>query len=286
MNINDAIKALNSGGSIKMYIPSLKYAPLFRPMNTGLQKTLGRIALNSEDQYHSGMMRLALFEDLLLENTHEYKASMLKNVDMIAFQTQLKMQTSSMLPIEVICTKCGAQTKIIIDLKKLLDNCSNHEFKTFKVEIINNKKENQKYEFVLEEPSYMDILILSESVRKSQDILSDTVMEAQFYYVYSKLCLYVSEVRFNGDEITGNDGQKFNKLPIQDRLKFFDSIDQSITIDEDNKNSLINIIIDNFSDEALSEELFKNVYEVPKCTNPECDQMLEGVVTYDSFFQF
>lgn len=283
MNIEDAIKALDSGGSVKMMVPSFKYAPLFKPMNTGIQKTLGRISLNSDNLYHAGMMRLALFDELLLENKHEYKASLLKVVDMVAFHAQLKMQTSKTIDMVFTCGKCGTTTNVKVDLEKILKNCCSYTFRKFSIKVSGGSPSHD-YEFVICEPSYMDTLILAESVRKSQDVLSETLNEAEFYYAYSKLCLYISEVKLDGNLITNNDNRPFNMIPVQDRLKFFDSIDQRITISEDNPDSLLNFISKNFSEEDISGSLFNGTYSPDVCSNKECGQKMENVITYDTFF--
>jgi hypothetical protein len=244
---------------------------------------MGTISINSYDYYYSGMMRLALFDELLLENTHEYKSSMLTTIDMIAFLAQLKLQISEELKIPVACKKCGANQDVSIDLKKLIENCSNHEFKQFNIEAEGGEPFH-KYKFVLKEPSYMDDLILAESVRKSKVNLADTVTEAQFYYMYSKLCLYVSEVFMDGDEITDSQRKKFNKIPIQDRLKFFDSVDQKITIDENSPSSILNVIAEKFAENVASSEIFSGVTKSEVCSNESCGETVESGLSYDNFF--
>lgn len=284
MNINDAIKAIGAGGGIKLNIPSLKYAPLFKRVNTGIQKMMGTIAINSEDQYYSGMMRLAMFDELLLENTHEYKSSMLTTIDMIAFMAQLKLQVSDEIKMSTVCKKCGHQQTVSINLKKLIENCSNHEFKEYAINVEGGEPFH-KYEFVLKEPSYMDDLILSEGIRKSKINLADTITEAQFYYIYSKLCLYVSKVVLDGNEINGDEKSQFNKIPIQDRLKFFDTIDQKITINEKNQSSILSIIVSKFSESKSMKEIFDDVISPKICQNSHCDCNLEGELSYDNFFE-
>lgn len=68
MTIDEALKALdNDGNPLKIYIPSFEKELLFKNLNTGLQKTLGKISSSGLDAYRAGTMRLGVFEEMLLE---------------------------------------------------------------------------------------------------------------------------------------------------------------------------------------------------------------------------
>ena len=283
MQIHDAIKELGSGGGIKLYIPSYKESLIFKRVNTRIQKALGKIALDGEDKYHTGVIRLALFGELLLEGTKEHRPSELKIIDVVAFIAQLRMQSSPVLKARVTCPSCGAFTDLDIDLKKVIENCGKHNFREFTVEIEGGTPPH-RYEFTLCEPSYMDTLILMESARKSHFSGVSTISETELYYVYNKLCLYIDSVKMDGEEIKGEDDTRFCKIPIADRMKFFDNIHQHITIDTDNRSSLLNFIAEHFNDDADALDVFNGALSANICSNGKCAQGIGEVMSFDAFF--
>lgn len=282
ITIGEALKELNSGGGTSMFIPSFGRKLLFRKVNTGIQKTIGRISLDSGDRYRSGLMRLALFDDLLLEGTREYRSSMLKTIDVIAFLCQLRMQTTDSVDIRFICPKCGSSTDVSISLKKVLENCGKHKFEEIDVSA-EDKNTGRKYSFKICDPSYLDVAILTESI-VSMKSSGTSVSELEFYYIYSKLCLYIDSMSIDGKEIKGDNDERFCKIPVVDRLKLFDSIDQEITIMESNPNSLVNVISSAFSEDVLSRELYDGALSVDVCSGSDCGALLGEVMSYDSFF--
>ena len=202
ITIGEALKELNSGGGTSMFIPSFGRKLLFKKVNTGIQKTIGRISLDSGDRYRSGLMRLALFDDLLLEGTREYRSSMLKTIDVIAFLCQLRMQTTDSVDIRFICPKCGSSTDVSISLKKVLENCGKHKFEEIDVSA-EDKNTGRRYSFKICEPSYLDVAILTESI-VSMKSSGTSISELEFYYIYSKLCLYIDSMSIDGKEIKGD----------------------------------------------------------------------------------
>lgn len=285
ISISDALKELDAGGGIELFIPSFNRRLLFRRMTTGVQKTLGRIAVNQADEYHNGVVRLALFDDLLLEGTREYRSSQLKMVDMVAFYAQLRLQSlrdGKKPRLAVQCPKCGAVNLVEIDLRKVLENCGKHSFDSFLVKAEGGTP-RRRYEFTLCEPAYLDTLILAESMRRSDSDVRSLV-DAEFCFVYNKLCLYIDSASIDGKDVEGDDGEKFSKIPVADRLKFFDSLDQSITVDEENPDSLVSVIARSFPEDRASSLTFDGALSQEKCSGEGCGVLLKEVTSYDAFF--
>ena len=285
ITISEALKEMEAGGGVPMFIPSIGRKLLFKRMTTGTQKTLGRMAVNNADLYHNGVIRLALFDDLLLEGTKEYRSSQLKTVDVVAFIAQLKMQSfgeDKAFTMAVQCPSCGTVNMVDVDMKRILENCGKHEFRSMSLKMEGGTP-SRTYEFVLCEPTYLDTLILMESMRRSDaDIRS--IIDAEFCFVYNKLCLYIDSVSIDGKDVEGDDGEKFSKIPIVDRLRFFDSMDQRMTVDEGNKDSLVNVISAAFPEDVMTAAVFDGALSKDACESSGCGVRLKEVASYDAFF--
>lgn len=282
LNLDDAIGQIRQHGGVQYHIPSIGKPLLFRSMDTGTQKMMGKIALTT-DKYKSDIIRLSLFDDMLLEGKKEYKSSNLKIVDAVAFMASLKRNLTDKLVYERPCPKCGTICRTHIDLDKVIERCKAFEFQTLNVEMLDSAKK-QNYNFEISDPSMMDIIILRESVFQMHDDLSDTMYETQAYYAFNKVCLYISKLSINNKEVKTKLGESFNKFPVQDRIKLFDTIDQNITISDSNPQSLLSIISERFSDAKLSKMLFDGTYGEITCSSKACGLKLEDEISYDIFF--
>ena len=282
MTLDEALDVVKAGGDpLKIFIPSIGRELLFCNLNTSLQKTLGKIASSNLDPYRSGMMRLSIFEEMLLEGKREFKVGSLKLVDSVAFFSQLHAMTSEgIITSPMNCLGCGKKFEISLDLSKVVENCKKYKPRKHNYSIDFG---NVKYEFALVDVSWLDSLILQESVRQSSGALNDTAFEAENYYIFNKICLYIDSLKLNGNEVTGSEGQKFSEMPVPERMRLFDSMNQRITIDERNPKSLINFVSENFSDDWINQLLFSGTYSPEGCS---CGRSLEGVITYDTFFAF
>lgn len=280
MDFIEASKLLSSGG-VRYFIPSLKADLLFSNLTTGIQKQLAQTSYDRYDLYVSHITRIGLFDEMLLERTREIKSSMLTITDQVAFIAQLQRSANgqTLIKIQIICPECKNETELSINLDKVIDNCKKHEFKTMTAEY--GGPGGKRYKFVLKEPSWLDIVILFNGIKQSDDLLligSDTAA----YMTLTKLCLYIETIYIDDEELIDGNGNIFSKLTVPERLKFFDKLPPSITADEQQKNSLYNLVIKNYNDIELSRELFEGAVKPAKCG--KCEAILEGDLTYDTFF--
>jgi len=280
MNIEEAKKLIVNGGGQQFFIPSFNKKLLFKEYTTGMQKVLSKTIV-SNDQYVSDMTRLGLFDNMLLEGTHEYKSGQLTIIDMIAFISQIKKSVigSNNFKFDMRCG-CGSDIKITIDLDKIIERCKNYEFKhlIFKCDL-----SEKQYEFELKDASWMDLIILRESLKKTYDKFDGSDAQFQFYFILNKICMYIKSIKINNDEVKNKNEQSFDKWTVPERIKFFDLLNPKITIDDNNNDSLLNIITKNFSDRQISEYIFNNSFINKKCDS--CGENVESVFTYDNFFQ-
>lgn len=282
MTVEEARKMLTAGGGQQFFIPSFKKNLLFKELSTGLQKTLSKIAVSSDNHYVSNMARLGLFDEMLLEGTHEYKSGQLTIVDMIAFIAQLKRASndSKILNFDARCS-CGNVVKIVIDLDKVLENCKKYDFKRL---ISKFSLDGKEYEIELKDASWMDLIILQESLKNTYNDFNGSDLQFQIYYALNKICMYIASIKINGDEVKDKNEQPFDKWDVPDRIKFFDLLNPKITIDEEVSDSLINIVVQNFKDRELSAFIFTDTFQNKTCG--ACGANVEGVFTYDNFFDF
>jgi hypothetical protein len=280
MDFQEASSLLSVGGT-RYFIPSLNREMLFANVTTGVQKQISQSSYDGYDPYVSHIARIGLFDEMLLEDTKQVKSSCLTIADQVAFIAQLKkssIETDTVL-IDVKCPICRSEARIPIDLQKVIENCKTIEFKEISAEYGNVN--GKVYKFILCDAKWLDLVILYNGIKHSEG-MELIGSDAKTYLVFSKLCLYIKTVFIDGEEVKTKEGDIFSKLSVPERLKFFDKLPPRITVDEENPNSLCRLIVKNYNDVDLSNNLFKDAIGKANC--PSCMSKMEGGITYDTFF--
>ena len=285
MKFNDLknfLKEESGQHTTNIYIPSIKRDVAFKPISTADVKTLSRIGIFSEFDLNNELMKLALFDKMIIESKESCgvdSASILP-IDFLSFLIGIRKLLSNELSFSFTCKSCQKKFDNTLDLENQFENyILNFQRKHLTFEKIDNQ--NNVWKFVLESFTMKEYLYFRYYIDRVSDIDTnnpDVINEA----AYARPVLYIKEI-YKNDEIVDD----WNDHVISDKIQMFNLLPSELTIDTNingiyNPNKcLSNFIAENFDE----EKLFKDIANM-KVTCPHCQEQYEGVFKFDDFFMF
>ena len=243
-------------------IPSTKERVSFRPMTVGMRKTLAKFAIGDdtpEEMIKFQTAKMALLKTLCISGLDDRK---LTEIDFISLLACVRNNSSiDDLILNMTCgnAECKKEFTYNVDFEGIIDRCSKFEFK--KSEHVFKDRQGTSYRIVLEYPSAMDAVAISDMV------VDMGPEEFKLTYPY----IFVKSIFIEDDEIEDFAGQSLAK-----RIEIVDGLPGEILYNV-SENNLYKVVYDDFGADNIM-----NLYGELKC--PGCGKDMEGVVTSDNFF--
>ena len=260
-DVKKILAELNGNTNISIKIPSTGVSYEFKPITVATRKTMAKYSLN---EYNTDSMlsfqvsKLALIKTLCIdENFDETKLSEVDFIYVLACLRQFNILDE--LVVTATCPKCKKTINHTLDLNKIITNCENHTQLLVSKE--RHDRDGIKWSFILAEPSMYNTIILEKYLIDNNKTEADRDLMKPFLYIES-LC-------FNDEMI-----EEFTAMDIMEKIAFLNTLDDRLLYD---KNGVIEAINQEYKDDFRP-------YDDIKCNNAECDHILEGAVTSDSFF--
>lgn len=281
-DITKFLKEESGQHTTNIYIPSIKRDVPFKPLTTSDVKTLARIGLFNEFDINNELLKLALFDKLVIESKEScgIDSDSLTQIDFLAFLIGIRRLMNNELSFSFTCRKCEKKFDHSIDLETEFSNyIFNFERKDTTFEKIDHQ--DVIWRFELTDYTMKDYLYYRYYIDRLKDIDSnnpDILNEASF----ARPVLYIKKIYRNDEEI-----EDWPEQMLANKIKLLNMLPNEVILDPrthkrfDPKSCLSNFIIDTFDE----EKLFKDIEKMSvKC--PNCGEEYSGVFKFDDFFTF
>ena len=284
MKLTDFSKFLqeNRGDhTTSIYMPSIKRELSFKPLTTADVKTLSRIGIFNDFDINNELLKLSLFDKLVVESPESCGLSSdnITQMDFLSFLIGIRRLLNNELTFTFTCQECEQEFRHTIDLEKDFSQyIFNYERKQLTFEKLDNTDKIWKFElesFTMKNYLYYRYYIerLKEVDISSPDLLN----EAKFI----RPLLYIKNIYINDEKV-----DDWEEQPLATKVKIFNSFPSELIIDssgKDTENVLSKFIQENFDEEKILKDI-ENIQV--KCTNPECGEVYTGLYSFDDFFTF
>ena len=284
MKLTDFSKFLqeNRGDhTTSIYMPSIKRDLSFKPLTTADVKTLSRIGIFNDFDINNELLKLSLFDKLVVESPEScgLSAENITQMDFFSFLIGIRRLLNNELSFMFTCQECEKQFKHTIDLEKdFSDFIFNYERKQLTFEKMDNS--DKIWRFELESYTMKMYLYYRYYIErlKEVDVSSpDLLNEARFI----RPVLYIKNIYVNNEPV-----EDWGEQALATKVKIFNSFPSELIIDSTGKN--IENVLSKFIQENFDEEkILKYIENMEvKCTNPECGEVYTGLYSFDDFFTF
>lgn len=275
MKITDAVKILEKSAGDNLYdvyIPGLNKKIAFSHITVGMQKTIAKMAIDSDNENFfktlTGLIKTLATEDIDLTKITELDRIII--LSMIRKHNIIKPDV-----MKIKCPHCSREFNSNFDMGDYADHISKLNRPTPVIDIMSPS--GVKYTVKLGFPSTQTTLNYREYVLALKSKLNsmtndkkelEKVTSGMEYYL-SKYhdFLYVTGISINDDEI-----EDFENASIEERDMIIDNMDGAVQ-------------------EELKSEIGKHfndiLMELPKkieCLNPECKHMIDVIPDIEGFF--
>lgn len=293
MNIQDVVTFLNQSTGQhfeKIWIPSQKRDVHFRPLTTADVKTLLRTSTVSEFDLANEIIKISLFDKLLIEQDIPVNSKNINKIDYLSFLMGLRQILGNSVKFKFTCLHCNQTFEYEIDLEDIFGEfLMNFDLETQSHEYVYlDPKTCIEWHFNLKNYSMMDYLFYRFYMNQLKS-LDQSNSENVIGKRYIIPILYCDEIWFKvGDESEQIEGWK--NLEIQDKIEFFNKhIPAKMMLDiTTNKKKRVAETLPEFVEKRFAEyQIEKIIDELPvKCPNLKCGKEFKGAFDVDSFFTF
>jgi len=291
MKLNDVVNFLNqnSGEHVeKIWIPSLKRDVLFKPLSTADVKTLLRTGSSGDFDISIELMKLSLFDKLIIETDTGLSSKNITKIDYMSFLMGLRQILGNSVEFHFTCLHCQNEFNYFVDLENIFgDFLMNFDKDEQKAEYVYlDPKTKIEWHFELTNYTMMDYLMYRFYMSKLSE-LDKTNTDIIYGKSYIIPILYCHKIWFKiNEDVEYIDD--WDKLEIQDRIEFFNRhIPTKIMLDIANNESKIQTLpelVRQKFDEYKMEKIVNDI--VVTCPNTECKKTFIGAFNLDSFFMF
>lgn len=265
-----------------IYLPSIKRDVLFKPLTTADVKTLSRIGLYNEFDINNELLKLALFDKLVVESKEScgLDSDSITQIDFLSFLIGIRKLMNNELSFSIKCRKCEKSFDRSINLEtEFADLIYSYERKTETFEKLDNS--NRVWTFELESYTMKNYLYYRYYIEKLKNVDAnnpDILNEGAFI----RPVLYIKSVSINNSPI-----EDWEEQTLANKIKAFNSFPSEIILDPktnkrfDPESCLSNFIIDTFDE----EKLFKYIKDIT-VSCPNCGEDYKGMFKADDFFTF
>ena len=287
MKLSEALQNIEQErqlNTVTIYMPSIKKDVKIKSLTTDDLKTLSRIGVFNEFDLNNELLKLYLFDKLLLkdEAENQISADTLTIFDFLSFIISIRKLLDNDLVFEFTCQQCETKFYHKLDLEAEFSEfifSYKPEIKVF--EKLDNS--NNIWKFELKSFAMKDYLYYRYYIEKLKEIdinNPDLLNEEKFI----RPVLYISKIYKNDEEI-----EDWNEQLFGSKIKFFNSLPAELIInatandDEKDEDYLSNFIKNNFSE----EKFIKAIDDIEViCPNKECNEVYTGLYTFDDFCTF
>lgn len=266
MNVSDVQKVLESSNGeqlIDCTVLSTGESFSFRPMTVGARKTLAKFSLNEFNKDSAlafQVAKLGLLKTLCTDE--KFNIDVLTEIDftyLLAIIRQFNILDDLIATIP--CSKCHKVNSHTVDLMKIIKHCEAFKFKTCEHEV---KDKHNVWKFILKDPKMYDSMELEKYIIEKT---SNTEIDRELL----KPFLYIDEIYFNGTKIDGNNG----RLSIIEKILLLNGTNDRVYY---GPKGVLRAILENYDYNKVTE-----MYDDITCS---CGNVMEGIITSDSFFIF
>ena len=291
MKLDDVVKFLNqnSGEHVeKIWIPSLKRDVLFKPLSTADVKTLLRTGSSGEFDISIELMKLSLFDKLIIETDTGISSKNITKIDYMSFLMGLRQILGNSIEFKFTCLHCQKEFNYFVDLENIFgDFLMNFDKDEQKAEYTYlDPKTKIEWHFELTNYTMMDYLMYRFYMSKLSE-LDKTNTDVIYGRSYIIPILYCHKIWFKVGEDT-EQIDDWDKLEIQDKIEFFNKhIPTKIMLDianNENKIQTLPELVKEKFDEYKMEKIVNDI--VVTCPNMDCRKTFTGAFDLDSFFTF
>lgn len=283
MKLDDLKLFLNeetTQNTITIYIPSIKKEISLKPLTTANVKTLSRIGIFNEFDLNNELLKLSLFDKMSVETKEEcgVDSETLTQIDFLSFLIGIRRLLDNALAFSFTCQECEENFTHSIDLEA---EFSKYIFSYQKKQIMFEKIDNNDviWKFELESYTMKDYLYYRYYIERLKEIdvnNPDLLNEASFI----RPVLYIKNIWRNDEQI-----EDWKDQILSTKIKLLNALPSEVILDVKNTEltdaCLSNFIKDNFDEEKLFQDIEKMQVECP-----HCNELYEGLFSFDDFFTF
>lgn len=241
-----------------MYIPSKKVNMHFKPLTVGMRKTLSKAAFTSsfDNSSEFDIQALSTISACCLDSDLDiYSITYTDYLSLLCQLLHNNIRETISVPL-----KCGCKTAFdfIVDLPALIESCE-----VSYDDIIVTQGD---YSFICNAPSAIDMIAIKQYVSTEYDIHNQAAL-LEIQALTEMAC--IKNIKYKSDVIEG-----FDAIDFMSKVQLIDSLQ---CIDLKSENGLLTKIRN-----ASFTDFNNKLNEMVVC--PGCHEVLEGVLTYDSFF--
>ena len=279
MKSSDVEKMLNTTKQEvynKIFIPSAGRDLLFHNISTGSAKTLARLGLYSTFDLDNEILKLNLFDNLLVEGQGDVPAAdNLLQIDYLSFIIGIRKMLKNDLSFNCTCQNCDKQFTDKVNLDSHFSQLI-YEFKPENYFFEKIDENDRIWRFELSNynmRNYLYFRYMVETLKEYDPQNPDLTNENKFI----KPILYIKNIWIDEEPI-----EDWGDKILTNKLKFFNSIPASITI-----NNLSNeMYLSKFIEEHFIEERLQSAIDDLKVVCPYCKETYNNVYTFEDFFTF
>lgn len=266
----------NSNGDMvtNIYLPSIKRYVPFKSLTVSDVKTIARIGLFEIFDINNELIKLALFDKLILEDKDSCGicAENITRIDYMAFLIGIRQLLDNNISFQLTCENCKQPISCDIDIDETFTPLI-HQFqrKNITFEKIDNKGHNWKFE--LNSYTMKDFLYYSYYIEEIKNIENEKYKND----LLLKPLLYITKIFCDEEEI-----EDWSEQTFVEKFMFLNELPAEIMLnirDHNDNDYLITFILNNFDEEEIERKI--NELEI-YCDS--CTSSFSNVFSFSDFF--
>lgn len=255
MNLSNFKKFLEIGNgdtTTNIYLPSIKRFVPFKSLTVADVKTIARLDLFSIFDINNELIKLSLFDKLILEDKDSCGVSSenITRVDYLSFLIGIRQLLDNNISFTLTCENCKEQFSFQIDIEQAFYPLI-QKFQRKNIIFEKTDFNNHKWKFELNSYTMKDYLYYRYYIEEIKQIENENFRND----ILSKPLLYITKIYRDDEEI-----DDWKDQTLVEKFEFFNSLPSEIILNtkiSDPNDYLITFILNNFDEELIEQEVNK-----------------------------